>query len=111
MGLPLHVSAFLLCRHNLLIDQVWLFHICSSNYSLLLVSLQMKFMMYAFGGPNEYQGRDMYSAHNNMHLTDEHFNVIVEHFGSTLDELNVPKEVQEEVVQVVLGTKKDIVGH
>jgi hemoglobin len=67
--------------------------------------------MYAFGGPNEYQGRDMHAAHHNMHLTEDHFNVIVEHFGSTLDELNVPKEVQQEVVQVVLATKDEIIGH
>jgi len=32
---------------------------------------QLSFMMYAFGGPESYKGKDMFEAHKNMNLKEE----------------------------------------
>eukprot|EP00775_Hariotina_reticulata_P011808 gene11808-11952_t len=47
---------------------------------------QAAFMTFAFGGADNYQGKNMVEAHRHLdpHLTDIHFNAIVEHFTATL---------------------------
>lgn len=72
---------------------------------------QMMFMMYAFGGPEEYKGRNMYDAHHGLHLTDEHFNAVAECFVSTLKELGVESDLIDDAVKVVATTHDDVVGH
>jgi hemoglobin len=53
----------------------------------------------------------MYTAHHGMHLTEEHFSAIAEHFTATLEELNIAPEVIQDAVKVVATTHDDIVGH
>ena len=52
-------------------------------------------MTYAFGGPEEYHGRDMWRAHEklvrNKGLNDHHFDVIVKHLVGALQKFNVPE--------------------
>ena len=56
---------------------------------------QVGFMTYAFGGPEEYHGRDMWRAHEklvrNKGLNDHHFDVIVKHLVGALQKFNVPE--------------------
>ena len=55
-------------------------------------------MTYAFGGPEEYHGRDMWKAHEklvrNKGLNDHHFDVIVKHLVGALQKFNVPEVSQ-----------------
>jgi hemoglobin len=73
---------------------------------------QAAFMTFAFGGPNEYKGKDMAAAHKHLmpHLEESHFNAIVEHFVATLKELEVPQEDIDAAVAVVATTKEAVLS-
>lgn len=66
---------------------------------------QKDFMTYAFGGAESWDGRSMRDAHKElvakMGLTDTHFNAIAENLVATLNELEVPQPLIDEVVQIV----------
>ncbi|GBF94693.1 hypothetical protein Rsub_07429 [Raphidocelis subcapitata] len=71
---------------------------------------QFQMMSLVFGGPNEYKGRDMYTAHKHLPLTDAHFDAVAGHFVSTLNELGVEKAVVEEATAVVASTRGQVLG-
>ncbi|MBV1872109.1 MAG: group 1 truncated hemoglobin [Gammaproteobacteria bacterium] len=71
---------------------------------------QKAFMTMAFGGPNNYTGKDMREAHKGMKLNDDHFNAVAEELVATLNELKVPQELIDEVVAIVSGAKGDVLN-
>lgn len=75
---------------------------------------QKDFLTMAFGGPNNYQGRDMKTAHAKLverdGLNDTHFDVIVELLASTLTDFNVPAEKIAEVAAVAESVRNPILG-
>lgn len=71
---------------------------------------QKAFMTMAFGGPNNYSGKDMREAHKHMNLTEEHFGAVAENLVETLNELNVPEEDINAIVEVCLSVKDDVLN-
>lgn len=74
---------------------------------------QKSFLTMAFGGPNNYSGKDMRSAHGRlvkMGLDDSHFDAVVEDLAATLSELNVPQELIAEVAAIAESTRTDVLG-
>ena len=71
---------------------------------------QKAFLTMAFGGPNEYTGKDMREAHKHMNLTEEHFNAVAENLIGTLEELEVPQEHIDSIVQIALSVKDDVLN-
>ena len=71
---------------------------------------QKAFLTMAFGGPNEYTGKDMREAHKHMNLTEEHFNAVAECLVGTLRDLNVPQEQIDEVVTIAVSVKDDVLN-
>ena len=71
---------------------------------------QKAFLTMAFGGPNQYTGKDMREAHAHMNLTDEHFNAVAEALVGTLNELNVPQEHIDSVVSIAVSVKNDVLN-
>lgn len=67
------------------------------------------FLAYAFGAPMKYDGKSMHAAHAHMHITEAHFNAVAGHLVATLQELNVPQELIDEVVAIAVSVKGDIV--
>lgn len=74
------------------------------------IGKQRAFMAYVFGGPNEYTGRDMREAHKHLDLKEAHFQAVAGHLQSTLQELNVPHDVQNEVMILVGTTHDDVLN-
>ena len=72
---------------------------------------QKAFLAYAFGAPMAYTGKNMREAHAGMNLTEYHFNAVVGHLVATLQELNVKQNLIDEVINVCLTTKNDVIGH
>lgn len=74
---------------------------------------QAAFMTYAFGGADGYKGKDMVEAHKHLipQLEDSHFNAIVEHFVSTLEELGVDQSDIKDAVDVVESTREQVLAH
>jgi hemoglobin len=52
----------------------------------------------ASGGPCTYTGRDMRETHDGMGVTAGEFDALVEDLVATLDEFNVPKAEQDELL-------------
>jgi hemoglobin len=74
---------------------------------------QKAFLTMAFGGPNNYTGTDMRTAHARfvkMGLNNSHFDVVMEHLVGTLIELNVPQVLIDQVAAIAETTRNDILG-
>ncbi len=71
---------------------------------------QKAFLTMVFGGPNEYTGKDMREAHKHMNLTEEHFNAVAENLVATLKELEVAEEDINEIVNIALSVKSDVLN-
>ncbi len=74
---------------------------------------QRAFLTMAFGGPNNYTGTDMRTAHARfvkMGLNDSHFDAVMEHLTGTLQELNVPENLIAQVAAIAESTRNDVLG-
>ena len=74
---------------------------------------QKAFLTMAFGGPNEYTGKDLRSAHAPLverGLDDSHFNAVAGNLKATLDELNVPADLIDEVMGIAASTHDDVLN-
>ena len=71
---------------------------------------QKAFLTVAFGGPNNYTGKNMRDAHKHMNLSDKHFNAVAENVVTTLNELNVAQAHIDEVVSILSGAKSDVLN-
>lgn len=77
------------------------------------IAKQKAFFTFAFGGPNEYSGRDMREAHARLvkrGLDDSHFDAVMEHFGATLVELKVPEDLIAEAAAIAESVRDDVLG-
>ena len=61
------------------------------------------------GGPQKYTGRSMQEAHQQMNITEEEWQAMLDDFKNTLDKFEVPEKEQKELIDIVESTKKDIV--
>ncbi|MBI3095298.1 MAG: group 1 truncated hemoglobin [Rhodocyclales bacterium] len=68
------------------------------------------FLCQASGGPCQYQGKDMKSAHTGMKLTDAEFSALAEDTTKALDKFKVPAREQSEVIGLLASLKGDVVG-
>lgn len=73
---------------------------------------QYRFMLMAFGGPKQYDGRTLYEAHKHLiqdkGLLPVHFESVAGHLEASLRELAVPKPLVREVMRIVAGTRNAI---
>jgi hemoglobin len=78
------------------------------------IKKQVAFMTMAFGGPHEYTGRDLKTAHAGLvkdhGLTDVHFDAVAGHLEATLVELGVEPGLIHEALTIVLGTRNQVLG-
>lgn len=74
---------------------------------------QIMFLTYAFGGPNNYDGKNMRDSHAKLvalGLDDSHFNAVIENLGATLTELGVPAPLIEQAAAIAESTRADVLG-
>ncbi len=73
---------------------------------------QKAFLTMAFGGPNNYTGKDMREGHRHlvkeMGLNDSHFEHILAHLRSTLAELGVGEDLIQQVIDIAESTRDDV---
>jgi hemoglobin len=74
------------------------------------IGKQKAFLTMAFGGPNKYSGKDMREAHKHMNLQEKHFNAVAGHLASTLQELNVPANLIDDVMKIAASTHDDVLN-
>lgn len=61
------------------------------------------------GGPCKYVGRDMKSAHLNLHITEKEWEAMTADFRRTLGKFKVPAAEQGELFTIIGSTKAEIV--
>ncbi|PAJ73014.1 group 1 truncated hemoglobin [Pseudoalteromonas sp. NBT06-2] len=74
---------------------------------------QKSFLTFAFGGPNDYSGKSLRDAHTslvNNGLNEAQFMAVAGHLQATLDELDVPKALSEQVMAIAAGTMDDVLN-
>ncbi|MCB9228318.1 MAG: PAS domain-containing protein [Deltaproteobacteria bacterium] len=72
---------------------------------------QIAFLSYAFGAPTKYDGKSLQQAHAPLvekGLKEKHFIAVAKHLQSTLEDLNVPSELIDEVMKIAASTKHDV---
>jgi hemoglobin len=77
------------------------------------VKKQVGFMTRAFGGPDEYRGRNLRAAHAGLvrrGLSDRHFDAVAGHLETTLAELGVAVNLIREVLAIVAGTRDEVLN-
>src|SRR5262245_65844403 len=75
-----------------------------------LRGLLVEFVCSATGGPCQYTGRDMKTAHAGFQLVEEEFNALVEDLVGALDKFKVPKKEKDEILGALGPLAKDIVN-
>jgi hemoglobin len=63
----------------------------------------------ATGGPCEYTGRDMKSAHTGLEITNAEFDNVVDDLVKTLDQFKVPEREKNELLSLLAPMRDDIV--
>ena len=78
------------------------------------ITKQMAFMTVAFGGPDEYKGRDLRAAHAGLvkhkGLSDVHFDAVAHHLAATLAELGVAQDLIDEALGIVGSTRAEVLN-
>lgn len=75
---------------------------------------QAAFLTYAFGGSSKYDGRSMQKAHQRLveelGLTNQHFDAVVENLVVTLQELNISDTLIAEVGKIAESIRGDVLS-
>jgi hemoglobin len=67
-----------------------------------------EFFALATGGPVVYTGKDMRSAHENLHITNPEFDATVGDLKATLDKLQIANQEQKELLSIVESTREQV---
>jgi len=62
----------------------------------------------ATGGPSQYTGKDMRSAHENLHITNPEFDAGIGDLKARLDKLQIANQEQNESLSTVESTRKQM---
>lgn len=74
---------------------------------------QKAFLTMVTGGPNQYTGKDMRTAHAHLvarGLTDVHFDAVVQHLGATLSELGASAAAIAKVAALAESVRGDVLS-
>jgi hemoglobin len=75
------------------------------------IAKQASFLTMALGGPNEYTGDDLRSAHAGMaDLDDKHFDAVIGHLADTLRVFGVSEADVAAVGAVADSVRNDVLG-
>ena len=77
------------------------------------IAKQRAILIFVTGGPSEYTGKDMRTAHAHLQergLADEHVDVVLEHLGGTLLGLGASPEDVAEVAKLAESVRGDVLG-
>ncbi len=77
------------------------------------IAKQRAFLTMAFGGPNNYNGKDMREAHKRlvgMGLNDSHVDAVIENLSGTLRQLGVGEKEVQEVAALANSVRDDVLS-
>ena len=71
--------------------------------------LLIDYLCASAGGPVLYTGRDNKTSHKGMGITNDDWEIFVDHLKDTLSKFSVPDQEQNDVLNFIESTKSDIV--
>lgn len=74
---------------------------------------QKGFLSMVFGAPRQYEGKDLRQAHARLveqGLDDSHFDAVAEHLKATLERLEVPEPLVEQVMAIAGSTRDHVLN-
>lgn len=71
---------------------------------------QRAFLVVGLGGPEEYSGRSMRSAHAGLAITNDAYSATLDHLAAALRELGVDEAVLAQIVKRIDAMRPLIVG-
>jgi hemoglobin len=71
---------------------------------------QVLLVSQVLGGPAQYDGRDLATAHASLDVTRDDFGRVVEHLVTAMQEAAVPPDIIDRVGKTLAGTEPDIVS-
>ena len=71
--------------------------------------LLIDYLAHKTGGPVYYTGRDMKLSHVGMNISNEDWDIFLEHAVATMNNLGIPPTEQSEIAAFVGSIKTDIV--
>ncbi|EGR32641.1 protozoan cyanobacterial globin family protein, putative, partial [Ichthyophthirius multifiliis] len=74
------------------------------------IKQQCDFLTMCFGGPNNYKGKTMRDTHRGMGITDEEFNIVIQHIGQIMCEMGIQQDLIKKCADIAETTRCDIVG-
>lgn len=88
MGGAEAASGFLVSSVEILYANLYRTSICRTFLRAVLLSKQVSFLAYVFGGPHKHKGRAIAEAHRHFllekGLNEAHFDIVTDHFKETL---------------------------
>jgi hemoglobin len=69
----------------------------------------IQFLALATGGPAQYDGKDMKSAHSAMRISNPEFDAAIGDLKASLDKLRIPNKEQKELLAIIESTRPQIV--
>lgn len=63
------------------------------------------------GGPCKYSGKDMKTVHQDLKVTNAHFNALAEDLQIAMEKVGVPSRAQNKLVAKLAPMQRDIVNH
>jgi hemoglobin len=65
----------------------------------------VQFVMLATGGPAHYEGKEMKTAHANLHITNPEFDAALGDLKASLDKHKIPNKEQKELLSIIESTR------
>lgn len=69
----------------------------------------VQFFSLATGGPTQYDGKEITTAHAGMRITNPEFDAVIGDLKASLDKLQIPSKEQKELLAIVESTRPQIV--
>jgi hemoglobin len=69
----------------------------------------VEFLTLASGGPAEYSGRDMRTAHKGMRISNSEFDAMVGDFKVSMDKLGIAAREKRDLLSIIETTRKEVV--
>ncbi|WP_147534199.1 group I truncated hemoglobin [Bacillus marasmi] len=71
---------------------------------------QTHFLSFIMGGPNRYSGRALAEAHGGINTKEDHFDTLINHLRTSMENHEMNHEEIEAVVQSISAYKQDIIS-
>jgi len=66
----------------------------------------VEFLALATGGPAQYSGKQIETAHADMHISNPEFDAAIGDLKASLDRLKIPNKEQKELLAIVESTRR-----